>query len=147
MEAARFLSHASFGGNPPEIEALAGDLNFEKWLKAQFSLAPTLVRPLIEEVFRTAKSVRSSENDVSNYNNSDRHFQMAWWQATVTRPDVLSQQMALALSEVLVISCNSSISDHGSVYTSYYDFFVRNGFGNYRDILGEVSSTPQWAFI
>jgi|GEM_PF-4451169 len=96
MEAARFLSHASFGGNPPEIEALAGALNFEKWLKAQFSLAPTLLRPLTEEVFRTAKSVRSSENDVSNYNNSDRHFQMAWWQATVTRPDVLSQQMALA---------------------------------------------------
>ena len=41
-----------------------------------------------------------------------------------------------ALSQILVIS--EDIGPNTEIYLGYYDIFVRNAFGNYRDILKEV---------
>ena len=59
-------------------------------------------------------------------------------------PDQLRQRVAWALAQVLVIALfdSSVLGDHSEVWTSYYDIFVRNAFGCYRDIMREVAFNP-----
>ena len=54
--------------------------------------------------------------------------------------------MAWALSQILVVT-RRQINDDGftEAYLNYYDIFVRNAFGNYRDVLKQVSQSPMMA--
>jgi len=47
-----------------------------------------------------------------------------------------------ALSQLLVISPSAVYPSHTESFLAYYDIFVRNAFGSYRDILREVSYSP-----
>ena len=60
--------------------------------------------------------------------------------------DQLRQRMAWALSQILIVT-PKQINEGGlsEAYLNYYDIFVRNAFGNYRDILKEVSQSPMMA--
>ncbi len=62
----------------------------------------------------------------------------------LTANDQLRQRVAFALSQILVVTPNqiSSDSRETEIYFQYYDIFVRHAFGNYRDILREVSYSP-----
>lgn len=54
--------------------------------------------------------------------------------------------MAWALSQILVITPNQIDDDgYSEIYLNYYDIFVRNAFGNYYDVLKEVSYSPMMA--
>lgn len=56
----------------------------------------------------------------------------------------LRQRIAWALSQIFVIN-KSSIGEEGSGnehLLHYHDIFIRNAFGNYRDIIKEVSFSP-----
>lgn len=61
--------------------------------------------------------------------------------------DQLRQRVAWALSQLLVVvpSAVEIASSHTEAFLSYYDIFVRNAFGNYRDILKEISFSPLMA--
>jgi hypothetical protein len=56
--------------------------------------------------------------------------------------DQLRQRMAWALSQVLVISVEQLGDSYTEGVLHYYDIFVRHAFGNYRDVLKEVSFSP-----
>jgi uncharacterized protein (DUF1800 family) len=142
MEAARFLTQAGFGGKPHEINNLAADLNFESWIDHQFSARPTSMLNANRIAYQTAKSLRSRTHDVSNYDNRTKHFHYAWWQSVMTNPDQLRQRVAMALSEIIVISTNGPINNHGENYASFYDVLLKNSFGNYKDLLYEVTLHP-----
>ena len=61
----------------------------------------------------------------------------------LTAEDQLRQRMAWALSQILVISPTLLRDRESSEATlQYYDIFVRNAFGNYRDILKQVAYSP-----
>ncbi len=143
MEAARFLRQAGFGGSEAEIDALKGNLNFEKWIDAQMGTSFGLMTSSVRNIYVQSKNshyVRG--NDVTNYGNTERHFQYTWWHRMMTDPSVLRNRMALALSEILVISNDSDIPNDGMVFASYYDVLLRNTFGNYRTLLDEVTYHP-----
>ena len=53
--------------------------------------------------------------------------------------DQLRQRVAFALSGILVVGRPVRFQESR---TGYYDIFVRNAFGNYRDVLQEVSYHP-----
>jgi uncharacterized protein (DUF1800 family) len=142
MEAARFLAHAGFGGTPQQIEELALSGDFNLWIETQSEIAPASMLTMVRNAYATARNAHAIENSVANYNNTSRHFHYAWWQMMMTQPDVMRQRIAMALSEIVVISTNSTIRNDGEVYASFYDIFLRNAFGNYRDILQEVSLHP-----
>ncbi|CAK0790463.1 unnamed protein product [Prorocentrum cordatum] len=67
-----------------------------------------------------------------------------WTMLALDADDQLRQRAAWALSQILVTSINgvSSSSNHAEGWLVYYDIFVRNAFGNYRDILREVTYSP-----
>lgn len=63
-----------------------------------------------------------------------------WVHQALYASDQLRQKMAWALSQILVVS-PSDVDDNrfNEAFIVYYDIFVRNGLGNYRDVLREVS--------
>lgn len=58
--------------------------------------------------------------------------------------DQLRQRVAWALSQVIVVA-KEQFDSRAEPMTSFYDIFVANAFGNYRDILREVSASPVMA--
>lgn len=66
--------------------------------------------------------------------------------AALNAPDQLRQRMAWALSQILVVSPGSvDGNDYTEPFLSYYDIFIRHAFGNYFDILKEVTYHPLMA--
>eukprot|EP00934_Nitzschia_sp_Nitz4_P004476 Nitzschia sp. Nitz4//scaffold371_size14297//6040//11866//NITZ4_008941-RA/size14297-augustus-gene-0.3-mRNA-1//-1//CDS//3329549584//4466//frame0 len=66
-----------------------------------------------------------------------------WLQIALNGKDQLRQRVAWALYQILVVSPNSiSRPKITEAYLAYYDIFVRHAFGNYFDILKEVTYSP-----
>ncbi|CAK0794593.1 unnamed protein product [Prorocentrum cordatum] len=66
-----------------------------------------------------------------------------WLNLALHATDQLRQRVAWALSQIFVIG--SSLGGHDyftEMWTNYYDIFVRHAFGNYRDVLREVTFAP-----
>ncbi len=59
----------------------------------------------------------------------------------ITAPDQLRQRVAFALSQILVVvdEATTIVRDYTEAFVTYHDIFSRNAFGNYRDILKEIS--------
>ena len=71
---------------------------------------------------------------------------MAWTTVVLSAEDQLRQRIAFALSQILVIGEEGlGKQDEQEVWLKYYDIFVRNAFGSYRDVLWEVASSPMMA--
>lgn len=140
---ARFLYQATMGGTQYQIEELATTLDFEDWIDNQMELPQTNFLALTRQSYAQA---RDRWEDVygssSGYQYNEIHFQYAWWQAAMAKKDVLRQRVAFALSEIFVISTDSDIRNDGEGSASYYDMLMSHAFGNYRDLLEDVSYHP-----
>jgi len=73
------------------------------------------------------------------YIGDNRKF--VWTMLALNATDQFRQRVAWALAQILVVvkSAIGSEEDMAEWFLNYYDIFVRNAFGNYRDILREVS--------
>merc|ERR1719310_535354 len=66
-----------------------------------------------------------------------------WTMKAMQAQDQLRQRMTWALSQIFVASVPSFGDDHLSEsWLNYYDIFVRHAFGNFRDVLREVTYSP-----
>jgi uncharacterized protein (DUF1800 family) len=62
------------------------------------------------------------------------------WRKLMSSPDVLRQRMALALSEIFVVSMNGlPVPWRGMVVAAYMDLLEANAFGNFRALLENVT--------
>jgi len=140
--ASRFLGQATLGYNFEQIEYLA-QLGFEAWIDAQFALPVHSYYQTEQDIFNTMEAELQAIHgtDTEVYRGSF-NFNRAFWQHQVTKPDYLRQRVAFALSEILVTSGNSTLQDSGDGLACYYDILYQNAFGNYRDILHEVTLSP-----
>jgi len=67
----------------------------------------------------------------------------AFARAALGGPDQLRQRVAFALSQILVVSGRDlNLLGKSMAMMEFYDIFVRNAFGNYYDVLREVSFHP-----
>jgi len=57
-------------------------------------------------------------------------------------PDQLRQRMAWALAQIFVVAPDDATARHTEMYVHFYDIFVRHAFGNFGDILREVTYSP-----
>ena len=70
-----------------------------------------------------------------------------WSMVALYGPDQLRQRVAWALAQILVVT-PAQITEPdliSEVFMNYNDIFVRNAFGNYRDVLKEVSYSAMMA--
>lgn len=129
-EAARFLVQASFGPDTASIHRVR-TLGVDPWIAEQRALPPTYHLPFMNVISNAYTNVYGS------------HKILGWWEQAMNAPDQLRQRVAFALSQILVISDRSdSLNNEPFSMVSYYDIFVRNAFGNYSNVLLEVTKHP-----
>ena len=69
--------------------------------------------------------------------------QAAWWKISATAPDQLRQRVAFALSEIFVTSdVASSLANQPEALANYYDMLAADAFGNFRQLLQDVTLSP-----
>lgn len=129
-EAARFLIQAGFGGTDTQIDALVGT-DAADWLMAQMQMPETLTLLAMRTVFPTRQ-------------DTDREHSKMLWTNLLTADDVLRQRMYFALSQIFVISDNNFF-DQGYMTAYYTDVLTRHAFGNYRELLEDVTFSPAMA--
>jgi uncharacterized protein (DUF1800 family) len=145
-DAARFLTQATFGPTSADIAALQ-QKGYQAWLGEQMAAAPTLHRTATMDDFRMNATNGGAGNrdavTLAYERPGGPHRQAAWWKIAATAPDQLRQRVAFALSEILVISdANGTIFQWQEGAANYYDIFVTGAFGNFRDVLEQVSLNP-----
>lgn len=133
--AARFLSQATLGYNQAEIENVTM-MGIEDWVENQVNIP--MPYDLLTEVKAYHQFVKD-ETANPDHGSSARMWDYAWWQYHMTSDDYLRQRAALALSEILVISDKSSFGNNPYALADYYDILLQHAFGNYRDIMQEVT--------
>lgn len=153
--AARFLVQAAFGPDqdssadadiiPENVEEVMS-LGFEGWIDNQFNLPETYLEPFT--AYATANNIPGMSD----------HKLAAWWsRAMGVSPavpggpavayDVLRQRIAFCLSQILVVSDRPETLGVQQVgMANYYDLFIKHAFGNYRDLLFDVTRHPVMGF-
>jgi uncharacterized protein (DUF1800 family) len=130
--AARFLNQAAFGASPADLAAVESE-GYSTWINNQMAIPSTHTLPLVNAYAALTPS--------NPYTSSV--FQDAWWNATINGPDQLRQRVALALSEIMVVSDqNAALSNAANGLGSYYDTLEDNAFGNFRTLLQSVTLHP-----
>ncbi|MEO0814715.1 MAG: DUF1800 family protein, partial [Myxococcota bacterium] len=156
---ARLLTQASFGPRPEEIDAYLGKSE-SAWFRDQLSQSPSLIMPRFrayEELWeRTVERLEAAEGDEeSDVENEDEEEEevypltaeaatFSFWRNSATGPDQLRQRVAFALSQILVVSNfgGEILTDIPEPVSQFQDMLIRNAFGNYRQILGEMTYLP-----
>ena len=150
MTASRFLAQATLGSEEQQIEhaALYSD-DFEDWIDEQISIPASSMLERINQIHEDV-NVWLLQQGADSSELSDRpswqRFNYAWWNINMTNEDLLRQRIAYALSQILVISHNSDLEAHGRGTSDYYDIFINHAFGNFRDIIEDVSLHPTMGY-
>ncbi|TAG10169.1 MAG: DUF1800 family protein [Verrucomicrobia bacterium] len=152
--AARFLLQAAFGPDqdsaadidqiPENIEELMA-MGYEAWIDDQLTRPVGTLRPMVQW-----QNAQPSSAQIYN----DRK-QNAWWgramglpklrpdAATSQLPDPLRQRVAFALSQIFVISDRmEDLAVDPEGMAAYYDMLLGHSFGNFENLLRDVSVHP-----
>lgn len=139
----RFLRQASLGANYETIVAVANK-GEENWLEEQFAIQPafTLEQYVKDLTLWALDSTYTNGGDPTRIQPQRHYWHFAWWKYVMSNEDLLRSRVALALSEILVISELPQLRDVPLSLANYYDMLNRNAFGNFRDLLEDVSFHP-----
>lgn len=145
-QAARLLQQATFGVTLREVDRVQ-QLGIAAWIDDQITNQPaSLHRPYMEAIYADFNGPRTEDtyvySEMDNFifgNNCTTPFA----RGAVAGPDQLRQRVAFALSQICVVSRRDpNLENRPLSVSDYYDIFVRNAFGNYSDVLREVTFHP-----
>jgi uncharacterized protein (DUF1800 family) len=125
----RFLNQASFGANDAQI-AKARQYGYSAILEDQFRMPSP----------RTHEGYLNTQGSTSL---SDEHVMHTFWREAAIGQDQLRRRVAFALSQIFVISLqDANLQNYRRGVASYLDMLTRNAFGNYRQLLQDVTLHP-----
>ena len=144
-KASRFLAQATLGADYATISQVAS-FGEEIWLESQFQQPAGYLLPYIQHLFQKQAELDEQYPD-SDLIGGPLSFHMhAWWTQVMTSPDLVRQRVAMALSEIFVVSSNVEIiGESPYVVSQYYDTLIKHSFGNFRDLLKDISLNPAMA--
>jgi len=135
-QTSRFLGKATFGATQTQIDGLTGT-EVSDWVRAEFDKPVTHYLPVIlNELAAQPQDEMLPPRRISD----------AFLEAAIIGDDQLRQRMVLALSEIIVVSYNGQLQNFPATVADYMDVLSDNAFGNYRDLLEEVTYTPAMGF-
>lgn len=140
-EAARFLLQAQFSASPAEIAAVRSS-TYADWLEVQFNT------PMGSGGWEwlNQRGYADVNKDTGFYDNSYPGDYMIW-QQLMQSPDGLRKRVALALSEICVVSLSGlDFSWRSHAIAWYWDQLVFQAFGNYRNLLQDVTLNAAMGF-
>ncbi len=132
--AQRFMAFAGFGATDAQLEAMIGT-DATDWLTQQFAM------PYQSYLERVLPKLEVEQPETRNSTASTQRYQLEmFWDAAIAGQDPLRQRMLFALSQIVVANDNNRKNAHREAY--YLDQLGRNAFGNYQDILLDITYTP-----
>ncbi|MBL0148877.1 MAG: DUF1800 family protein [Ideonella sp.] len=139
-DARRFLAQASFGPTDSAVaEVIASGK--DAWLQKQFSLRSSDYKGLhYVDPNRGVGCPAGSPDTCGRDNYTLFPVQTQFFRNAINEPDQLRQRTALALSEILVVSGQQIKLPYA--LANYQRIFLNHAFGNFRDVLREVTLSP-----
>ena len=144
--AARFLSQSTFHYSLDDIN-LIEDTDYSEWIDSEIAKPITYLTPIFDVEYQEAQDLYFANGGTGDYYGpSDKHFNYGWWTMIATADDKLRQRIAFALSEIFVISGNSDLGEFGEGLSVFYDLLLDGSFGNFRDLIEDVTYSPSMGF-
>ncbi len=132
----RFLAQASLGYNYEDITHLA-DIGVNAWIEEQFAMTPYSFIDTYDDLFQEALTIAPGTNPKFEF------FQHAFYERIFETDDKLRQKVAFSLSQIFVTAPSIDVLiERGNISAAYYDNLYSGAFGNFRDILLDVSLSP-----
>ena len=128
-EAYQFLNQGSFGATEAEAQRVIS-MRQEAWIDDQMQKAVSLQLPHLQALPpQPPFQLHADRVDI-------------WFRNALYGEDQLRQRVAFALSEIMVVSQLGALGNLPFAVADYYDVLAKNAFGNYRDLLEEVTLHP-----
>lgn len=136
----RFLEQSTFGPTSAEIARVQG-IGFRAYLNEQFNLPMSSYPQLTLMPTDTSQGCPTGSAATCNRDNYQMYpLQLKFFQNALGGNDQLRQRVAFALHQILVVSGNEvSLPSWMSPYLQTLD---RNAFGNFRQLLQEITLNP-----
>jgi len=141
VDAARFLTQATFGPTLAEIDALT-KMGINAWLDRQFALPATSHLTTVRADVAQFPNPQPLPTVTSFYKVRGQNRKAAWWKIVLTSEDQLRQRVAFALSEIFVIGELSAAHVEAEGGSRYLDLLATGAFGNFRQLLESVTLNP-----
>lgn len=136
-DAIRLLYQSTFGLKIDDVQHLM-EVGVDSWFSDQLTFEPlgyVEAWASIAEEFNDLDGIDGGSNGVElNHETFMLH--------ALYSPDQLRHRMTYALSQLLVISAEFDFGHHDQLTLGYADILYNNAFGNYRDLLKEVTLHP-----
>jgi uncharacterized protein (DUF1800 family) len=134
-DAPRFLTQATFGTTTAGIASLESQ-GYAGWIASQMALPETSHRAATD-------ADAAAYPPTGQFAVTQNNRQAAWWLISVTGQDQLRQRVAFALSEIFVTSdVASQLANEADGVADYYDLLANDAFGNFRQLLQDVTLSP-----
>jgi len=131
-EAARFLTQATFGPAPADVDRVVA-LGYAAWLDEQFNSQASLHLPAVPAFGDTITPQFVGQFPLLS----------SFWTKAAIAPDQLRQRAMFSLSQLFVISMvDNNVMSYPQGIATYMDLLSRNAFGNYRQLLEDVTLSP-----
>ncbi len=147
-DASRFLAEATFGATDGDIHHLS-KIGYTAWLNEQFSAPQTLHEPAVEQAILlnnpscAGNDVKCNANLLVQNGAAQQYVANSFWQQAMAGNDQLRQRVKYSLSEMLVISGqNGAVGNMPRGMANYYDLLGADAFGNFRQLLEDVTLNP-----
>ena len=129
-EAYQFLNQATFGATEGEAQRLI-DMRYEAWIDDQLQQPASLQLPFLQALPppQFMGQLQADRVDI-------------WFRNVLHGEDQLRQRVAFALSEIMVVSQLGVLGNQPYALASYYDMLAEHAFGNYRDLIEDVTLHP-----
>lgn len=132
VEAARFLQQAQFSSTEAEIESVRSR-GYMGWLNDQMGM------PSYTSGWDWLMGQGYNREDVVYNQYADYMI----WNQLMRAPDALRKRVALALSEIMVVSANGLEGESPSfAMAAYWDVLNKHAFGSFRQLLEDITLNP-----
>ncbi len=139
-EAFRFLNQATFGATEAEATRLIGlgdnTNSYSRWIDAEIAKPAALLNPAVEAAY--PNPVPAGFNIASL--NAPRVEK--WFDNALKGNDQLRQRVAFALSQIMVVSQIGALQNIPNATADFYDLLARSAFGDFRQLLEDVTLHP-----
>ncbi|TAG26457.1 MAG: DUF1800 domain-containing protein [Burkholderiales bacterium] len=139
IDAARFLTQASFGMQSTQEVQTLREKGYPLWLWEQINTGTMLHTSYLDQ-----QKLRNVD-DKGKANETEEMSYEAVWQQWLFGADQLRGRVAFALSQIMVIS-NVAPDIRPYAMSSYMDILNKNAFGNYRQLLEDVTLHPAMGY-
>jgi uncharacterized protein (DUF1800 family) len=147
-DASRFLQQATFGATDADIHHLSM-IGYQAWLNEQFAMQQSPQEPGVEQALILnnppcgSADVKCNAGLFVQNTANESLVEDSFWQQAIAGNDQLRQRVKYSLTEIMVVSGSSfAVQSMPRGEANYYDVLGADAFGNFRQLLEDVTLNP-----